>query len=105
MFANPLPAGRLSMKRLILLFALGVVTAWPSAAHATAIIFTASGTSTTGTALQARATFDVDTTANKLVVTLTNIASSDVLSPADVLTAVFFDVKNSLSFTPSTATI
>jgi hypothetical protein len=93
------------MKKIVLLVVLGVVMAWPSSAHATAITFTGSGTSTTGTALKASATFTVDTTANRLVVTLTNIASSDVLSPADVLTAVFFDVKNGLSFTPSTATI
>src|SRR5437016_334975 len=76
------------MKKLFLLLAFGLVTAWPSAAHATAIPFTAAGTSTTGTAIKATATFTVDTTANRLVVTLSNTASSDVLSPADVLTAV-----------------
>jgi hypothetical protein len=93
------------MKTFVFLVALGTLAAWPSSAHATAITFSASGTSTTGTALAASVKFDVDTTANRLVVTLSNTAMSDVMSPADVLTAVFFDVKSGLSFTPSTATI
>jgi hypothetical protein len=85
--------------------ALATLAAWPSSAHATAITFSASGTSTTGTAIAASVKFDVDTTANRLVVTLTNTAMSDVMAPADVLTAVFFDVKSGLQFMPSTATI
>jgi hypothetical protein len=107
--ATALRKGRLVpvslMKKTVLLLAVGFLAVLPAAARAAAITFSASGTSTTGTALKASATFTVDTTANRLVVTLTNTAMSDVLSPSDVLTAVFFDVSNGLSFTPSTATI
>jgi hypothetical protein len=90
--------------RLLLLVAI-VACTWPSAAHAASITFTGSGTSTTGTSIAAKAVFAVDTATNRLVVTLTNTALSDVMSPADVLTGVFFDVVGNLVFTPATAIV
>jgi hypothetical protein len=92
------------MKHLALLLILvGGLIAWPSDASATAITFGAVGTSTTGTAIKASVIFDVNTITKQLIVTLSNTALSDVLSPADVLTGVFFDVTNNLAFTPNTA--
>jgi len=55
--------------------------------------------------LAASATFDtapLDATHGKLTVTLTNTSDSDVMVPADVLTAVFFDA-GAYSFTPLSA--
>lgn len=40
-----------------------------------------------------------------LVVTLTNSAMSDVLVPADVLTALFFDISTPVSLTPVSASL
>jgi len=59
----------------------------PLAAHATTI------TTVTGTqgSLSASATFDASV-AGTLTVTLTNTSASDVLVPADVLTALFFSL-------------
>lgn len=46
-------------------------------------------TGTNNSNLSAKATFDA--VGNQLIVVLSNISTSDVLAPADVLTAVFFD--------------
>lgn len=91
------------MKRFVLLVGFGVAFAWPSAAHATSITFAASGTSSTGTALKASVTFAIN--GSSLQVTLANIAASDVMSPSDVLGAVFFGDRNNLTFTPQSAVV
>jgi PEP-CTERM motif len=75
---------------LALAMALGG-TAWASA-------ITYSGSSGN---LSASATFSL--TGNTLTVTLTDTSSSDVLVPADVLSAVWFDVTHAL--TPSSANL
>ncbi len=68
-----------------------------SVASASPVAFSASAGN-----LAASATFA--TSGSNLVVTLTNTSTSDVLIPADVLTAVFFDVSGGpLSLTPVSA--
>jgi hypothetical protein len=61
-----------------------------------------------GTALSAQVDFvvvyNVDLEVSQLVVTLTNTATSDVMRPSDVLTALFFDVGD-FDFTPVSAVI
>jgi len=51
--------------------------------------------------LKASALFEVSGT--NLIVTLTNTSTNDVLVPADVLTAVFFNLEGSPSLTPVSA--
>ena len=53
--------------------------------------------------LAARATFDI--VGSDLIVTLTNTSDVDVLVPADVLTAVFFDIAGDPVLTPETAVV
>jgi hypothetical protein len=71
------------------------------------VTFTASGLSTTGTAIAADAEFWV--VGSTLYVELINRATSDVLSPADVLTGLFFTLMdtsgNLLTLTPVSATL
>lgn len=59
-------------------------------------------TATVGS-LSARAEFD--TAGTNLIVTLTNISAADVLIPADVLTAVFFDISGGPTLTRVSATL
>jgi hypothetical protein len=53
--------------------------------------------------LDASATFSVEGT--YLQVILTNISSADVLHPADILTALFFDISGNPTLTPVSATL
>ena len=53
--------------------------------------------------LAAKAVFDVSGT--DLIVTLTNTSSSDVMAPADVLTALFFDSATPLTLARTSATL
>ena len=69
-----------------------------------AVRFTAVGTHpTTGRTLSAEVTFDVEPTYGRLVVTLTNTSNDDVVLPSEVLTAVFFNVRNEPVLSPYNA--
>jgi len=57
---------------------------------------------TSGTGLAGSATFDI--VGSQLKVTLANVGG-DVLVPADVMTALFFDITGSAVFTPVSATL
>ena len=59
--------------------------------------------STTGAPLKASANFAVS--GNNLIVTLTNTSSADVLVPANILTALFFDVVGVGALTPVSAVL
>lgn len=56
-----------------------------------------------GGSLEATALFEVSGT--DLIITLTNTSSADVLVPADVLTALFFDITGSPSLTGTSAVL
>jgi hypothetical protein len=59
----------------------------------------------TGSALAAQATFSFDPGTMNLIVELKNTSTADVLAASDVLTAVFFTVKNNPALTPTSALI
>jgi len=69
-----------------------------SAVSVQAIVFTGSSGG-----LAASATFSVNEATDTLTVTLANTSSADVLVPADVLTAVFFNVSGNPLLTSTTA--
>ncbi len=77
---------------------LGVATS-ARATFTTIGDYSASGTGNNGVLLSARVLFEYDSANAELRVTLWNTASSDVLAPEDVLTAVFFDID------PNTTTL
>ena len=76
----------------------GVLAACGSSASATILTAAASQGN-----LAASVTFDAQ--GSNLVVTLTNTSLADVLVPADVLTALFFDFGSSLVLTPASAVL
>jgi len=76
----------------------GVLAACGSSASATILTAAASQGN-----LAASATFDAQ--GSNLVVTLTNTSLTDVLVPADVMTALFFDFGSSLVLTPVSAVL
>ena len=74
------------------------LAAAPTQSFATPVTFNAlSGN------LAASATFD--TSGNDLIVTLTNTSPDDVLVPADILTALFFDITNAVALSKSSAAL
>lgn len=92
------------MKRAMELIGPAIVTVgiWTTFAHpAVALPVAFSGSN--GSNLSASVTFDVS--GSSLQVTLRNTSASDVLVPADVLTAVFFAVAGNPVLTPVSATI
>jgi len=79
-----------------------VATVSISVVSATAATFTASGTHpVTGKPLSATVTFDI--VSGRLVATITNTSPADVTDPSEVLTALFFKVKNEPVLTPYSA--
>jgi VCBS repeat-containing protein len=71
-----------------------------------AMTFSGSGVnSATLSALAAQATFSFDPATMNLVVKLTNTSMDDVRAASDVLTAVFFTVKDNPALTPTSALI
>lgn len=82
---------------LIAIF-IGVLGLVITPVGATPITFTGSSGD-----LSASVTFD--TSGTDLIVTLTNTSTADVLVPADVLTAVFFNIDGDPSLTPISAKI
>lgn len=90
------------MRRLRSYFALPLVFGIPAFAEST---FYGSG-SGFGSDNQKEALVEFSVSGSDLLVTLTNVASSDVLVPADVLTAVFFSVDGpSLTLTRTSAVL
>jgi len=77
---------------------LGLALSIPAIASAAPITFTGSNGS-----LAASASFEV--VGGQLVVVLTNTSSGDVSVPADVLTAVFFDIGGAFSLSPFSAVL
>lgn len=71
-------------------------------ASASGITFTATGT---GTDSDLSASVNFDLVGGALQVTLTNTSTYDVLAPADVLTAVFFDFTPLVTLTTTSATV
>jgi len=68
--------------------------------------FSGSGVNSgTGSALAAQATFSFDPGTMNLIVELKNTSAADVLAASDVLTAIFFTVKNNPALTPTSALI
>ncbi len=84
------------MKRVILCLTGILFLGIPIPLFAAPIVFTG-----TSGSLSASASFDVSGTS--LLVTLTNTSTSDVLVPADVLTAMFFTITGSPILTPVSA--
>jgi len=84
------------MKKILQSFLILLFVVITSTGYAAPIIFTGSSGS-----LSASVSFD--TSGTNLLVTLSNISSSDVLVPTDVLTGVFFNISPIL--TPVSATI
>src|SRR5439155_6965420 len=81
-----------ALRRVSVLLALFTA----GSAYATQITFSGSSASLASSVVFA-------TSGSELVVTLTNTSAADVLAPADVLTAVFFDVSGgALTLDPST---
>lgn len=85
------------MKKLVII-GLSLMLVVGMAVSAWAITFTA----TNGT-LEARADFEI--AGGALTVTLSNIAGMDVLVPADVLTAIFFDISGNPTLTAVSAVL
>lgn len=83
------------MKRLTAILTLLSVTALVGTGEA-AVVFSGSAGN-----LAASAAFDYDANTNLLTVVLTNTSMFDVVIPAEVLTAVFFDIAG---FPPATLT-
>jgi hypothetical protein len=69
----------------------------PTGAHATPVMFTGSSGS-----LAASATFDI--VGGQLQIVLTNTSAADVMVPAQVLTALFFDIPG-VTLTPVSAAL
>ncbi len=88
--------------RIAPLGAIGLLVAC-SAANAL-VTFTGTGTNAaTGTSLAAEAKFEID--GSQLKITLSNIATSDVLAPSDVLTAVFFKLPTNPKLTKQSVVV
>jgi|GEM_PF-377371 len=83
-----------------LVAATAVLAAIPFAQQVSAVPVTFTGTSGTK---QAKAEFDVS--GSTLIVKLTNSATSDVLVPTDVLTAVFFNIPSNPLLTKVSANL
>jgi hypothetical protein len=87
---------------------LGIVTVLfaPGIAYADSILFTGSGPGANGVTLNAAALFDIS--GSTLTITLANVGDSsgsgqDV--PGNALTGLFFDLPDSFTLTPGSATI
>jgi hypothetical protein len=95
---KPLMAANRLITRLLMATALGLSVN----AHATPVTFTVAG-SGANTGLDASASFDIS--GGQLVVTLTNDSLNDITNPAQILEAMFFDIRSDVNLSLVSAVV